>query len=185
MTTRRRWVLTPTDASAVMAAHRLLSSVVCSNDDIDWHIHFLLKYLPGRFYPTFLDVVLPWFTRFFSVTPPSTIPWNIMIFGSVSWRQTWPKHVCRHGNLRRLTVNSKSLWRPARILTCCHSGIIAVTAIIPLSPSPCQSLLKNKKRSNLYRNKWLFIFTHYLWRISHREFSRTRRLCCRQYHVYS
>ena len=39
------------------------------------------------------------------------------IFGSVSWRQTWPNH----DNLRRFTVDRKSSWHPATTLTCCHT----------------------------------------------------------------
>ena len=35
---------------------------------------------------------------------PFTLPWS-MIFGSISWRQTWPKY----DSLRRLTVDSKKL----------------------------------------------------------------------------
>ena len=34
-----------------------------------------------------------------------------MIFGSVSWRQSWPNH----DSLRRLTVDIKSSWRPVKI----------------------------------------------------------------------
>ena len=40
-----------------------------------------------------------------------------MIFGSVSWRQTWPNH----DNLRRLTVDSRNSRSPARIMTCCKT----------------------------------------------------------------
>ena len=47
MTQRRRWG-TQTDASAVMAVHRLLSSAMRSNDDIDWSVHFLISSLPFR-----------------------------------------------------------------------------------------------------------------------------------------
>ena len=35
-------VLPPTDASAVMVAHRLLSSLRCSSDDNDWPVHSLM-----------------------------------------------------------------------------------------------------------------------------------------------
>ena len=60
---------TPTDATAVMAAHQFLSSAMHSNDDIDWAVHSLmlsyhdLRRLPLR-------------------RLPSTVPCR-MIFGSV------------------------------------------------------------------------------------------------------
>ena len=41
MTPRRRWGAL-TGASAVMIAHQPLSSVMCSNDDIDWSINSLM-----------------------------------------------------------------------------------------------------------------------------------------------
>ena len=95
--------VTPTDASAAMAAHRLLSTVMWSNDDIDWPVHPLTL-----FFHDLRGLLL----RRLSSTVPSN-----MIFSSVSWRATWPNH----DNLRRLTVNSKSFWCPAKILTCCHT----------------------------------------------------------------
>ena len=77
VTPRRRWGI-PTDASAAMAAHRRLSSTTWSNDDIDWLVNSLMLSLhdlrglpPQRL--------------------PSTEPCS-MIFGSISWRQTWPNH---------------------------------------------------------------------------------------------
>ena len=74
-----------------MVADRLLSSATHSNDDIDWPVHSLVL--------SFLDLRgLPW-RRLLSTVPCS------MIFGSVSWRQTWPNH----NSLRRLMVDSELL----------------------------------------------------------------------------
>ena len=68
----------------------------------------------------FLDVVPPWSMQSSSATTiirlSSTVP-CIMIFGCVSWRQTWPNH----DNLHCSTVDNKSSWHPARTLTCCHT----------------------------------------------------------------
>ena len=75
----------PTVAPAVMVSHRIMSSAMSISDDIDWPVlSLMLSYHDLR------DVR----------QLPSTLPRSI-IFGSVSWRQTWP-------NLRRLTVDSKS-----------------------------------------------------------------------------
>ena len=46
---------------------------------------------------------------------PPIVPCS-MIFGSVSWWQTW----LNHDSLWCLLVDSKSSLRPARILTCCY-----------------------------------------------------------------
>ena len=100
VTPTRRWD-TPTDASAVMVAHRRLSSARRSNDD--WSVHSLML--------SFHDLRARPLRRL-----PSTESCSI-IFGSVSWRQTWPNH----DNFRRLTVDSRSCWGPARILTCCQT----------------------------------------------------------------
>ena len=64
-----------------------------------------------------LDVVLPWFYTVSSATPHIHHFLVVcMIFGSVSWRQTWPNS----DSLQRLTINSKSSWCLVKILTCCH-----------------------------------------------------------------
>ena len=88
--------------NSAMTAHRPPSSVMCSNYDIDWPVHSLMLSLRGLRLRR----------------PPPTVPCS-MIFSSVSlsWWQTWPNH----DSLRRLMVGSKSFWRPARILTCCHT----------------------------------------------------------------
>ena len=39
VTPKRRWGGTPTDASAAVVTHRLLSSAMYSNDDNDWPVH--------------------------------------------------------------------------------------------------------------------------------------------------
>ena len=41
VTPRRRWG-TPIDASAMIVAHRRLSSATRSNDDIEWPVHYLM-----------------------------------------------------------------------------------------------------------------------------------------------
>ena len=60
---RRRWG-TSTDASAAMVAHRLLSSVMCSNNDNDWPVHSLmlshheLRGLPLQRLPSTIPCIL-------------------------------------------------------------------------------------------------------------------------------
>ena len=84
---KRRWD-TPTDPFTAMTAHRPLSSAMHSNYDIDWPVHSLmLSFHDMRGLP--LQRLL------------STVPCG-MIFGSVSWRQTWSNH----DSLRRLTVKA-------------------------------------------------------------------------------
>ena len=56
---------------------------------------------------------------------PSTVRCNL-IFGRVSWRQT----CLNHDNLECLTLDSKSSWRPARMLTCCHSDLFCILCMI-------------------------------------------------------
>ena len=99
---KRHWG-TPTDASALMAAHQHLWTAMCSNDNIDRPVHSLML--------SFSDLrsLLLW-------RLPSTVPFSI-IFSTVTWRQTWRYH----DNLWRLTVDSNSSWRPARILACYHT----------------------------------------------------------------
>ena len=90
VTPRRRWC-TQTDASAMMAAHRRLSSATRSNGDIDrLLVHSLML--------SFHDLRSLPLRRLPSMEPCS------MIFGSVLWRQTW----LNHDNSRRLTVDSRS-----------------------------------------------------------------------------
>ena len=48
-----------------------------------------------------------------------------MIFGSVSYRQTWRNH----DNLLRLTVDSKNSWHLARTLACCHILVCFVFSV--------------------------------------------------------
>ena len=85
----RRWGTT-TDASAVTAIFRSLSTATRSTDFTDWPIHSLmvsfqvLRGLPLR-------------------RLPSTKRCG-MIFDSVLWRQTWQNH----DNLRRPTVDNRS-----------------------------------------------------------------------------
>ena len=93
----------PTNASALTAAHRRLSSATRSNDDINWLVYFLML--------SFHDLHDLYLWRF-----PYTEPYS-MIFGIVSWRQTWPNH----DNWRRLAVDSSTSWGPVRILTCCQT----------------------------------------------------------------
>ena len=82
---------TPTDAPAMMVAHRLLSSVMRSSDDSDWPVHSLmlsfhhLRGLPLR-------------------RLPSTVP-CIMVFGSALYQQTW----LNYDNLRLLTVRTPDI----------------------------------------------------------------------------
>ena len=91
MMPRRRWG-TSTDASAVLAAHRRLSSGMRSNGDIDWSVHsFVLSFhelcgLPLRCLP--------------SMQPCS------MIFSSISWWQTWPNHDYLWGRAWRMTAEA-------------------------------------------------------------------------------
>ena len=101
VTPRRRWGI-PTDASDVTVTHRRLSSATRSNDDIDWQVHSLRL--------SFHDLRFP--LRRLPLTEPCS-----MIFGSVSWRHTRPNH----DNLRLLTIENRSFWGPARILTCCQT----------------------------------------------------------------
>ena len=67
----------------VMAAHRLLSSAMCSNEDIDWLVHSLMLSLHDL-------RSLPLWRR------SSTVP-RTMIIGCVSRWHTW-----NYDNLRRL-----------------------------------------------------------------------------------
>ena len=84
-------------------AHQPLSSTMCSDDDINWPVHSLMLSL--------CDLCSLLLQRL-----PSTVPCS-MIFSSISW---W--HTCQnHNNLLCLMVDSKSSWRPARILTGCHT----------------------------------------------------------------
>ena len=89
-TLRRRWG-TRTDASAVMAAQRRLSSATPSNDDMDWSVHSLML--------SFQDLHGLSLRR---------RPSCSMIFGSVSWRQTWSNN----DSLQcwRLTAETPEVW---------------------------------------------------------------------------
>ena len=73
----------------------------------------------------FFDVVLPRLTRSSSATTAIYVP-NSIIYSSVSWQQTWPNH----DNLWYLTVDSRSSWRLARTLTCCHAYSVYVLCMI-------------------------------------------------------
>ena len=95
MTLKRRWNYSNRDTSTVMTAHRLLSSAMCSIDDIDWPVHFSL------IFAVFLCL------RRLS----STVPFSV-IFSCILWRQTW----LSRDDLRCLTFDSRSFWRPARLL---------------------------------------------------------------------
>ena len=81
---QKKIVCTPTDVSAVMFTRRCLSCALYGNDNMDWSGHCstmsfqVLRSVHMRCLP---------FTEHCS-----------MIFGSVSWRQTWSNH----DNLRRL-----------------------------------------------------------------------------------
>ena len=96
------------EACTVMASYRLLqclamSSAMRSCDDNDWPVHSLiLSFHDLRGLP------LRWV--------PCTVLCS-MIFGSLSWQQTWPSH----DNLRRLVVNNKISYRPARTSDCCQT----------------------------------------------------------------
>ena len=87
VTLKRRWD-TPTDASAMMVVHRLLSSAMRSNDDDDWPVHSLMLSLPLlRGFPLW--------------GLPSTAPCS-MITGSVQTTDMTKPY---------LNVHSKSSWR--------------------------------------------------------------------------
>ena len=45
------------------------------------------------------------------------------------WRQTWPNH----DSLRRLTLYSKSSWRPARISACCYAYSFVLCSLYDMS----------------------------------------------------
>ena len=84
----RRWVYSDwMNASAAMTAHRPLPSTA----------QFISKFGTSIRYEVFAALR----------GLPSTFPCS-MIFGSVSWRHTWPNHE----SLRRWTVDSESSWRP-------------------------------------------------------------------------
>ena len=86
-----------------MVAHRLLSYVIRSNYDNDCPVHSLIL--------SFHDLRLVPQRRL-----PSTVTGR-MTSGNVSRQRAWPNS----DNLRRLTVDNRSSWHPARILTCCRT----------------------------------------------------------------
>ena len=136
MTSGRRWG-TSTDASAVMVAHPLLSSMMCSSDNSGQPVHSLML--------SFHDLRgLPLWRL------PSTVPCS-MIFGSVSWRQAWPNH----DSLRLLTTDSKSSWQMARTLTCCHTY-----SFVLCSPYDMWSILLSRFSAGMqYLQYFIRIFT--------------------------
>ena len=78
MTPRRRLgTSTHTHTSTAMVAHRLLSSAMHCKDN-DWPVNSLMV--------SFHDLRCQSLRRL-----PSTVPCS-MLFGSVSWGQTWPNH---------------------------------------------------------------------------------------------
>ena len=97
VTLRRRWV-----TSAMVAAHRRRASAARGNDDIDWPLHSLMF--------SFQDLRGPLLRRLSSTKLCS------MIFGSVSWRQTWPNMITC--DAWRLTAEDSEVrlgyWRAAK-----------------------------------------------------------------------
>ena len=113
-----RWV-TRTYTSAVVVAHRHLSSVMRIGEDSDWPVHpFMLAFHDFWGLPLW--------------RPPSSVPCN-MVSSSVSYQQIWPN--C--DNLRRLTVDS---WHLARTMTCCHIGVCLVFLVWDVKHTPSCSI---------------------------------------------
>ena len=96
----------------------LLSSAMCSNDDNAWPVHSLMLSLRDL-----RSLTLQWL--------PSTVPCCV-IFGSVSWQQTWPNH----DNLWHLTVDNKSWWHLVRKLNCCHTYSFVFCSLYDMVSSP-------------------------------------------------
>ena len=86
VTPRCRWG-TPTDDSAVMAAHWCLSSATRSNDDIDWPVHALML----SFHDLPVDVIID-----LCAFHQSPVVWSLAAY---------------HGNRHRLTMLNFDGWR--------------------------------------------------------------------------
>ena len=120
-----------------------LTSIIC---DVQQWLHWLAC--------PFFNVVLPWFMQSTSAT--TTIHCSCrMIFGNVSWRQTWLNHY----SLRRLTVKAPDVRRgywPVAIhipsfyalcLTCKASFFITAGSGAYVRPPPIYKTMGDREKS--------------------------------------